>query len=35
MEDSSSDLYKTAVAKDISDGFARGFKRNLIFFKSE
>jgi hypothetical protein len=35
MEDLSSDLYKTAIIKDISDGFAREFKKDLIFFKSK
>jgi hypothetical protein len=35
MEDLSSDFYKIAVAKDIPDGLARRFKKDLIFFKSE
>ena len=35
MEDSIIELYRLTVANNISDGLARGFRRDLAIFKPE
>jgi hypothetical protein len=35
MEDSITELYRLAVANNISDGLTRSFRRDLAIFKSE